>query len=89
MTADPRDIGFRSKRHRDAFLKAVAAGWRWRQGGNHIVLYPPDGSRPLILSTTDADSERNYKNNRAGFRRAGLDVRKPKHYFRKKKRSTT
>lgn len=29
---------------------AVRAGWRVREGGSHVVIYPPDGQRPIALA---------------------------------------
>ena len=57
-----------------AIWKAIQkAGWRWRQGKRHIVVYPPGGGRPLILSATAQDGPAT-RNTRAQFKRAGLDV---------------
>jgi hypothetical protein len=66
--------GFRSPALRTLFLRAVAQGWRWRVGGDHVVLYPPDAAtnpRPLILSTTAHDG-RARATVEAQFRKAGL-----------------
>lgn len=46
-------------------------GWRWRVGSRHVVLYPPDGSRPLILSMTAYDGPINKQMVRR-FQRAGM-----------------
>ena len=48
--------------------------WRWRIGGSHIVCYPPDGSRPLILSTTAYDGPAT-RTTIGQFRRHGLEKR--------------
>lgn len=64
--------GWRSKTLRSIFLAADAAGWRWRESG-HVVLYPPDGSRPFVLSKTAYDGAA-MASVVATARRSGLDV---------------
>lgn len=64
--------GWRSPRLRDVFLAAVAADWRWRES-RHVVLYPPDGSRPFVLSKTAYDGP-GLDSVLATARRLGLDV---------------
>ena len=29
---------------------AIHAGWRVREGSSHVVIYPPDGQRPIALA---------------------------------------
>lgn len=56
------------------FDAVIAQGWRWRNGGKHIVVYPADRShKPLILSLTAFDGP-GTKNTRGQFRRAGLRI---------------
>ena len=72
---DPRSIaaGFRTHEFARLFLLAVAAGWRWRMGGSHVVIYPPDKSlTPVVLSITANDLFHGPANARAILRRAGL-----------------
>lgn len=68
----PGATGWRSKTLRSIFLAADAAGWRWRESG-HVVLYPPDGSRPFVLSKTAYDGPA-MATVLAVARRGGLDV---------------
>lgn len=57
------------------YLKvARKAGWRVRQGTKHVVLYPPDGSRPISVSLRNNEKFHGYLNLRALLRSKGLDV---------------
>lgn len=62
--------GFTSPEHRRVFLLVVAAGWAWRQSGGHVVVSPPDGSRPVVLGIAGYDNDRGHI--RSTFRRLGL-----------------
>ncbi len=36
---------------RELIRAALRAGWRVRDGnGDHVVIYPPDGQRPIVLA---------------------------------------
>lgn len=65
--------GFRSPTLRRIFQEVVRQGWTFRWGGDHVVVYPPDGSRPLILSTTAYDGPV-MKRMVSRFRKAGLKL---------------
>lgn len=55
-------------------LRAIeAAGWRTRRGSKHLLIYPPDGSRPLTIGGSPQD-HRTWKNTVAQLRRLGLDI---------------
>lgn len=64
---------FRSEKLAALFVAVDKAGWRWRKGSSHIVCYPPDGSRPLILSLTAYDGIAT-RSTEAQFRRSGLKI---------------
>ena len=66
--------GFTNPRLAALVDTAKRAGWRVEMGAKHYKCYPPDGSKPLIVSTTSKDLYHKYANTRADFRRAGLDV---------------
>jgi hypothetical protein len=65
---------FRSSHLADLFADVVAADWRWRRG-RHVVIYPPDGSAPVMLSVTAFDGKAT-QNLEAMLRRHGLPKRK-------------
>ena len=58
--------------------RAQDEGWRIKEGGKHVLLYPPDGGRPIPLSrgqrSTATRQPRARKNTEARLRRAGLEV---------------
>jgi len=60
-----------SEEHQKIFDQVLAKGWRWRYDGDHIVCYPANGSRPLILSLTSQDGPATHTT-RSQFKRAGL-----------------
>jgi hypothetical protein len=65
---------FRSATLRSIFIAVDTAGWRWRVGGDHIVVYPPDKTlRPMILSGTAYDGAA-MDSVLVRFRKAGLDI---------------
>lgn len=65
---------FRSATLADVFADVVVAGWKWRRG-KHVVIYPPDGSAPIMLSVTAYDGKQNA-NLVSMLRRHGLPKRK-------------
>lgn len=67
-------VKFRSPTLADLFAEAVKAGWRWRYGSNHVLVYPPDGSPPIALSVTAFDGKQN-QDLVARCRRAGLKTK--------------
>lgn len=71
-------IRFRSEALKDLFADVKAAGWKWRRGSKHIVIYPPDGSAPIMLSVTAYDGVMNAKVE-AMLRRRGLPKRKDRN----------
>jgi hypothetical protein len=56
---------------REVLARAAAAGWRVRQGGKHLVLYPPRG-RPIIVPRGKM-FPRGERNLLAAVKRHGLD----------------
>ena len=53
----------------------MAAGWRKETGGQHTKLFPPDGSRPVILKKgTFSTSGRGMENVEADLRRRGIEL---------------
>jgi hypothetical protein len=60
---------------RKVVAAAKDAGWRVRMGKKHILLYPPDGSRPYPLPYgTESESGRRQANAASYLRSKGLDV---------------
>lgn len=57
---------------------AEAAGWRVQptQGAaaRHVLMFPPDGGRPVGFSMTERGDRRGRSNVFAALRRAGLEV---------------
>jgi hypothetical protein len=35
---------------KELIAAAIRAGWRVRDGGKHVIIYPPDGQRPVVLA---------------------------------------
>jgi hypothetical protein len=63
-----------SERNR-ALLKAVErAGWRMRKTNSGLLIFPPDGSRPIALHASDRGGSRAKTNAEVQLRRAGLPV---------------
>lgn len=65
-----------NKWNRRILRAAEKAEWKVRQGSKHIVLYPTDGGRPIVLSNAGSikghgSAQSNYE---ATLRRRGLDV---------------
>jgi hypothetical protein len=52
-------VKFRSPTLKALFASAVAQGWKWRRGGSHVLIFPPDGSPAIALSTTAYDGKMN------------------------------
>lgn len=69
MSGQP--VKFRSPTLKRLFASAVAQGWTWKRGGSHILIFPPDGSPAIALSTTAYDGKANL-NLVARAKRAGL-----------------
>lgn len=65
---------FASSALAELFDDVKAAGWTWRKG-RHVVVYPPDGGRPLILSCTAYDGPAT-KTTVGQFRRRGLRTKR-------------
>jgi hypothetical protein len=64
--------GIHDKRTRKLFQRAVAEGWRWRvSGSTHVVVYPGNGTDPIVFSTTRI-SRRDSVNNVKLFERGGI-----------------
>jgi hypothetical protein len=60
---------------REVIARCEAAGWRKREGTNHTILYPPDGSRPLVLSHgTGSTSGRAMDNIKQQLKRQGIEL---------------
>lgn len=54
-------------------IKAVRkANWRMETSKNGYMVYPPDGSRPIAIHTSDRDGHRGTPNAFAQLKRAGL-----------------
>lgn len=51
---------------------AIKAGWRVRQGGQHVIIYPPDGQRPIAIARKLKG--RHIPDQTKKCREAGLDV---------------
>jgi hypothetical protein len=66
--------GFRSGTHRTLVRDAMAVGLRVRDTGLHVVLYPPDGSQPVIVSRTAYDGKHGAASARAALRRGGAPL---------------
>lgn len=67
-------LHFRSEAISHIFDRVVEEGWRWRQGGDHVVVYPPDPTmQPLILSGSAYDGP-GTKTTEGQFRRAGMKL---------------
>lgn len=64
---------FSSKAHRRIFQAAVAAGWKWRHNGAHVILIPPPPAHLVSLSTSATEGG-NVNASLAQARRSGLDV---------------
>ena len=66
----------RTSFRRKAIAAARQAGWRVETlRGEHTKLYPPDGSRPVILSKgTGSTSGRAMANIKADLKRKGLEL---------------
>lgn len=71
-----RDIltGFRSEGHRALVRDALAAGLRVRDTGQHVVIYPPDGSKPVVVSRTAYDGKHGTVSARSALRRGGAPM---------------
>lgn len=71
-----RRRGIRDSRIADLVDLAEQRGWTVRLGGNgHLLVYPPDGGKPVSVSMTlNSKEPRAWLNTRAAFRRGGLDV---------------
>lgn len=63
------------KELRPLVRKARDQGWRERSSKNGLLLYPPDGSRPIpVHGSPSQGRSRSTANAIAQFRRAGLEV---------------
>lgn len=51
----------------------ACGAWCERGGTNHVKVYPPDGSRMVMIPSTPSD-HRTVRNKRAALRRGGLSV---------------
>lgn len=66
--------GLISKELRPLYKAAKAAGWRERKSKSGVVLYPPNGARPVSFHGTTASHGRILENCRKQLRAGGLDV---------------
>lgn len=66
--------GIRNDRERALYQRAVEAGWMPKVlGDGHLRLTSPSGA-VFVLSMTTNGGGRSYRNDKAGAKRAGLDV---------------
>jgi hypothetical protein len=63
-----------SKELRPLYRQAKAAGWRERQSKAGVLLYPPNGGRPVAFHGSSCSRGRVIKQAKAELRAGGLDV---------------
>lgn len=76
MTRSSITAGFRSEGHRTLLRECLALGLKVRDTGAHVLVYPPDGTRPVALSRTAYDGAHGTVTARTALRRHGAALRK-------------
>jgi hypothetical protein len=57
---------------RPALRRARAAGWTIRACRKHVLLYPPDGGRPIVMSRRHKMNQATLRGTRRKLRSRGL-----------------